>query len=391
MKNYYLWLPSWYPNSLSPYDGDFIQRHAKAASIHNTIVVLYVKKDASGLMTTKTKRVVNEQENITEIIIYYKAPKTGFTFVDKAISFFRFNNLYFKSLRNIVRQLGKPILLHVHVLVDVALPAVWFSWKYKIPFIISEHWGGFLSSNQMAFDDLFYLKKYFIRLGFRKSKAVVAVSNQLGNSIKHRFGIPSYKTIPNVVDTAIFYPSKKSDNRIPTFIHVSNGTDQKNVLLIIEALGIIKKEGISFLLQLVIPNHEKYTECLAQHNIVDCVELLKEAPQDNIAEYMRNADALLLYSNYETFGCVVIEANACGIPAILSRLDVFAEYSIENETVLYAERKSPQQLAQTIIQFIKYKNIFHKTNISHRTHRLFSFSAISKQFDDLYHDTTIAS
>ena len=37
---YVLWLPSWYPNKLSPFDGDFIQRHAKAAALYNDIAII---------------------------------------------------------------------------------------------------------------------------------------------------------------------------------------------------------------------------------------------------------------------------------------------------------------------------------------------------------------
>ena len=39
---YILWLPSWYPNKLDPFDGDFIQRHAVAVS---AFVPVHVKVD----------------------------------------------------------------------------------------------------------------------------------------------------------------------------------------------------------------------------------------------------------------------------------------------------------------------------------------------------------
>ena len=42
---YVLWLPSWYPNKLAPFDGDFIQRHAKAAALYNDILVIYAVPD----------------------------------------------------------------------------------------------------------------------------------------------------------------------------------------------------------------------------------------------------------------------------------------------------------------------------------------------------------
>ena len=57
MESYALWLTSWYPTILSPYDGDFIQRHAKAVSLQQKVVIVYVKKDDEGIITKKNKIV----------------------------------------------------------------------------------------------------------------------------------------------------------------------------------------------------------------------------------------------------------------------------------------------------------------------------------------------
>lgn len=43
MKNI-LWLTEWWPNELEPFSGDGIERRAKAASLYNNIVVIFIKK-----------------------------------------------------------------------------------------------------------------------------------------------------------------------------------------------------------------------------------------------------------------------------------------------------------------------------------------------------------
>ena len=110
----------------------------------------------------------------------------------------------------------------------------------------------------------------------------------------------------------------------------------------------------------------------------------EEVPQNILAEDMQQADALILYSRYETFGCVVIEANACGVPAILSDLPVFGEYIIENTTGIFAEPNNPESLADTIIKFIQTKRSFSQAQIATNTKEKFSYEVIAKQFDDLY-------
>ena len=37
-----LWLVSWYPNRNDKFDGDFIQRHARAAAIYHDVHVIFV-------------------------------------------------------------------------------------------------------------------------------------------------------------------------------------------------------------------------------------------------------------------------------------------------------------------------------------------------------------
>jgi len=51
-----LWLVSWYPNKYDLFDGDFIQRHAKAAALYNDIHVLFIKAFDEQLIKEEEKR-----------------------------------------------------------------------------------------------------------------------------------------------------------------------------------------------------------------------------------------------------------------------------------------------------------------------------------------------
>ena len=93
MESYALWLTSWYPTSIFPYDGDFIQRHAKAVSIHQKVVVVYVKKDDEGIITNKSKKTTSVNNNLKEVVVYYHPKKTGIKFIDRIVSFLIFQIL----------------------------------------------------------------------------------------------------------------------------------------------------------------------------------------------------------------------------------------------------------------------------------------------------------
>lgn len=53
--------------------------------------------------------------------------------------------------------------------------------------------------------------------------------------------------------------------------------------------------------------------------------LYEEMSQESLVKFLQPATALILVSSYETFGCVLIEANACGVPVIVSDIPVFHE------------------------------------------------------------------
>ena len=98
---------------------------------------------------------------------------------------------------------------------------------------------------------------------------------------------------------------------------------------------------------------------------------------------MQQSDALLLYSRFETFGCVIIEANAVGIPVIVSELPVFHELIIENQNGHFVEADNSNALADKLIEFSKSKNSFDKNQIVQSTGK-YGFSNVATQFDKLY-------
>lgn len=215
-----LWLVSWYPNKYDPFDGDFIQRHARAAALYDDIVVLFVKQAEEQTIKEIEE---HQQGSLTERIIYI--PKK------KGLAGKIWNMaLYIKVFGNEAAlriQQGMPRVVHVHVPWKAGLIALWIKKKYKIPFVVTEHWGIYNSVVEDNIHTRPLLLRRFLKLIYKEAKAVVPVSHFLGNGINQTLFWRSFTVIPNVVDTTLFFPSQKSSRF--TFLHVSNMVPIKNV------------------------------------------------------------------------------------------------------------------------------------------------------------------
>ena len=109
-----------------------------------------------------------------------------------------------------------------------------------------------------------------------------------------------------------------------------------------------------------------------------------EVPQEELAKDLQQSDALVLYSRYETFGCVLIEANACGVPVIVSELAVFHELLQENINGVFVEGDRPDALAEAFSAFSQHKDSFNRLQISEKSRELYNYATVGKQFVLLY-------
>ena len=154
-----LWLASWYPNAEEPFIGDFIKRHAEAVSMYQPLTVLFVGKYGPPIHADITNAVVrgNKTGSFEENILYYRSTGDSNIMLSKIKSLYT----YFKKHAEFIRQLRKrddlPDLIHVHVAWKAGLFALYLKWKYKIPYVLTEHWTGYYEE---AKDSLF--KKSFL-------------------------------------------------------------------------------------------------------------------------------------------------------------------------------------------------------------------------------------
>ena len=364
------------------FDGDFIQRHARAMSGFCKVHVIYVVKIKDKL----TQPGVEEKMtgNLTEQIIYYNPIQTGFKLLDKFLSQQKYNSLYREAISTYINTKGKPDCVHVHVALKVGLVALWTKKKWGIPFIVTEHSTIYLPEADERIENFSALYQNWLLQIMKKASLVTVVSDHLGKAIQKHFPFVKYVVVPNVVDTSIFFPAPKQVSDNIQLIHVSNMNYQKNTEAILQAMQLLKQNNVAFKMEFFGPANTVLHEMIINLGLQNHVTLKGEVPQPELAKAMQRSDVLVLYSRYETFGCVLIEANACGIPVVVSDIEVFHELIQEGNNGIFANGNDPVALANSLKTFSMQKNTFNRNSIAETAAAKYNFAKVGQQFIDLY-------
>jgi glycosyltransferase involved in cell wall biosynthesis len=378
MSQKILWLCSWYPNDADPYDGDFIQRQAQAVSACHTIDVMHVHKQ----LKSKGPAVYQKKEisaNLTENIFYNKVKKENLFFkVTGLVKFFFIHKRF-------IRKNGRPGLIHVQIPMKSGMIALFCKWFYRIPYIVSEHYGFYNPYMEDNFKKRNFLYRAITRSILRNASLLITVSDSLGNDINNWVLKKEYTVIPNVVDTGLFRFASKARHEPFQFIHISNMIPLKNVEGIIEATGQLWMQRKDFKLLFVGELKQEYYELAGFKNLLNTVVFFEGAVAYNtVAQKIQESDSMIIFSDTESQSCVVLEALCCGKPCIVTNTGGVKEL-IEDEVNGYKVNvRDTGDLAGKMNRMINEYETFDKEKISKMASALYSYETVGKQFAYCY-------
>ena len=131
----------------------------------------------------------------------------------------------------------------------------------------------------------------------------------------------------------------------PLMVHVSNFRPVKRPVDCIEILARVLQKGINTRLIMVgdgseRTNAEHRARCLGVYDKCSFV-----GKQPKIVDYLSAADVLLLPSEQESFGLAALEAMACEVPVIASRVGGVPEVVTDGETGFLSEVGDVEKMA----------------------------------------------
>jgi glycosyltransferase involved in cell wall biosynthesis len=201
---------------------------------------------------------------------------------------------------------------------------LWGLKRGNVPYVISLR-GGDVPGNEAALATLHKLLTPMRRLIFRRSVAVVANSPGL-KEMSERVDPYPVHVIPNGVDTDFFSPIAncgKAGHRPFVFLFVGRLQIAKNLFYLFDHVASLRCSGVgAFVLHLVGdgPQHNGLKSYAKTLGIEDCLVWHGWVDKESLREIYRRADCLVNPSLCEGMPNVVLEAMACGLPVIASRV-----------------------------------------------------------------------
>jgi glycosyltransferase involved in cell wall biosynthesis len=123
----------------------------------------------------------------------------------------------------------------------------------------------------------------------------------------------------NGVDTTKFYvnPSKTMIDTKFVIGCVANFWELKDQMTLLKAVDVLKTKGIKNLHLKFVGTGKTLNRCVdyAMKNNIDC-EFINELKHTDLLTFYNQLNLFVLPSKYEAFGCVYLEALACGVPFI---------------------------------------------------------------------------
>lgn len=379
-----LFLTKWYPNKFDPQLGVFVKKHAKAVSGLCNVNVLYVCADEETTITYKT--IISNPEGFTEIIVYYKKDNS---FLKSIINPFRYIKANRIGIREVQKILGVIDLIHVNVLNRPGLIALLINKLKGIPFIITEHWTGYVSGK---YEKSGVLKKWFSKLIINNASAVTTVSESLKKKMQELGLHSNYTIVPNIIESIDLAASSTNSANEPASAKIKILTvadlldSHKNISGVIKAIAAISKQNSTIEYHVIGDGPDKQMLSSLADSLQGATKFIffhGRQTNEYVYDFLKQVDFVVINSNFETFSVVAAEALASGKP-VISTICGGPEDFITSDFGILIEPGNQLKLEKAIIKMISTFKKYDAQKLNEYISQKYNYQTIGKQFYNIY-------
>lgn len=378
-----------YPNPVLPYAGLWVQRLVSFLAGHCAIKVVspvpYCPPGIPYEAYARFRRTpARTEDGSVEVFYPHFLVGPGLTlYALEALS-------YLLSVRSLVRRLSTDWrfdCLHAHFSYPDGAVARYLARRHGVPYVITEHalWHGWMDKHPLV-------RRMAVH-AVRGSALTVAASPAQRDSILRFADCPDrIEVIPNGVDGAVFRPSdnpaRGSGHRIifVGFLNINKGID-----VLLKALRQLLDRGLDVRLVIVGRVHfaaafkeqRKQLRLLDELGLQEQVDLAGPQAPARVADLIRESDVLVLPSHRESFGSVLVEALASGVPVVATRSGG-PESIVTPEVGRLVRPGDPAALADGIAEVLEHRGRYDRSALRAYALRNFSWDVIARRLLEHY-------
>ena len=346
-----LYLTPWYPSARDKMEGLFVQKHVEAV----------------------------RAQGVDVQVIYSQ----------------RWREMW-QQWRKLKRTWGVPDVVQLNIIQKQGLLALWLKRRYGVPYVIVEHWRGYLPENNAVRKNGLHTR--LMQVVCRNAEVVMPVSLRLRQAMQDLgFEAKCWEKINNVVDDFFFQKvdsrksivdsgKRKVEGGRFTFLHISCFDERaKNVKGLLRAAKILSEKTDGWQM-MIVGTGKDYKQVRAYADTLDLpyglVSWLGELTPREVDEAFDQAEAFVLPSNYENAPVVISESIAKGVPIISTRAGGIPEMVNAENGVLVTPGKD-NELAEAMAYMLNHHADFNRETIRQGGQQ-YSYAEVGKKLKQIY-------
>jgi glycosyltransferase involved in cell wall biosynthesis len=337
-------IPSWYAAAGSESITGLVFREHALLLRQKGVDAMVAHGSFSWKGIIKTTAQLQDEDGVPTLRIKGWNPPKLYKFLVKS-----WIHKYADSILDYFKLNGQPDVIHAQGY-QAGWVAEFINEKTSIPYIITEHFSGFLLQN------IPIVHHQFIKTAFDNADHVTAVSPGLKAALKI-YTDNSIEVVPNYYNPKIFYHDptvKKSE--VFQWLSIGEPIHVKGLDVLLESFHRVMKARPNMNMRLVladdIPDRHMLEVLAEKLEIEDKIEFAGLLPPDQLADLIRRSHVLVSSSRFETFGRTIMEGNACGIPVVATRT-VGSSYILSStDQGILCEVESVDSLSQAMMEMI---------------------------------------
>ena len=369
-------LPSWYPSTSEPLAGSFFQEQSRALEREWDVRVVVP-------LAQSTRRYLSNWPLPPGQLPLQDPPTYAVRYrTDRWMSWSRQQDSIARAVQRLLAEFRRggwtPDVLLAHATAWAGTLATRIGKQLGLPVVIVEHsssWfvGGYSGEQESR-----------VRQALADATTVCAVSPTL-RRLMLAHDLPDtihWEVVGNLVDDSVFYPSESSRTNSENgfcVLTVASRQFMKDVRTLFRAAAIVraKRPMLRFSIRAVGDfrgEGRTFSDLSADCGVEDLVSAVSFLERAETAQAMRESHLFVSSSIGETFGVVMAEALACGLPVVATRSGG-AEYILGEDSPFLVEPRDPEALACKILEVVDGAHPFDASQASESIVRRFGTAA----------------